>query len=268
MSDDDCAAAWRAQHTADIDAQLEKYKNIDPDILGAGQDNIQRAVTTRLDLAQTADADLPSFDSDISTRPLSDAYVAGVLAEGQTTVLMDDDNRVAAGDEDAMAPADRADVEAARLANWDAERGVGVPESTPPVRRQRVREPGEQIGRLVLRRVKNSDDFDTPWPALPFGFAADLKREDSRALGLGVYDASGTFLYTPGAFTDKGDGHWYTETPAGQRSTTEDPYFFKLLMGSDPISDLAELAVGTDEVTVRIRWPTNGARRRNRNRRP
>ena len=88
---------------------------------------------------------------------------------------------------------------------------------------------------LQIERTFITDDG---FPQIPHGWKVTMLSEDPlrdiTARAIGIYNDSGGYLYTTGAFIDDGTGTYFTECPVGQRTADEVQINFKLLLGSAP----------------------------------
>lgn len=72
----------------------------------------------------------------------------------------------------------------------------------------------------------------------PWGWRVDMLSADpsrditARAIGVYSDPEATSYLFTTGAFVNDGNGNYFTECPAGNRTANADPIYFALLLGA------------------------------------
>ena len=258
----DCADLQRTDYQAQIQAQVDEYKPLDDDVEGFQRDQAQRATLKLIELDGTEDADLGSFDPDLSTQELNGEYVADVQVLQIQDRLTVDDQLSAVGDAEAYSTAERNQVETDLANSLDARRqNVRPPTPSGPVR-EVVRVPDETVDQLLVERFEWTSPEPFPGHFLTATLWSDDATEAAEAR-LSVFSEGGGSLGVY-PFNDNGDGSWTLATQGSEGQRTTDPRLlrYELLWGTGALSVIRRqtltVAQQGREHKVRYGAPTNG----------
>jgi len=122
----------------------------------------------------------------------------------------------------------------------------------PPLVEERYPSTNRPFTLQIERTLITDDGF----PHIPHGWKVTMLSDDPlrdiTARAIGIYNSSGGYLYTTGAFIDDGSGTFFTECPVGQRTADEADIFFKLLLGASP-EGAWDLLIGSPD-SDRLFW--------------
>ena len=245
---DDEVRRLRQDKSDQITAQVPVNMPRDPELAAAAQDSADQAETALQALRDTADIDLPAFDTDLAAYLPSSFAISRKLQEQAAKVISEDATKVVSGSSTALAPQGRNDLEV-----WAKSVNEGGTDAPPTAVRQRVRVPLEAHGRVNIERAEVPGDASGT-----HGFRYTMIYDDPALAGvisLRVYNDAGSWLGYSINFSETDDPTVYTDvTPPGFYTQVAVERQHEEFAGAAAISGLFPILASQNSQSEDIRW--------------